>query len=650
MTRLAALLALVLAFLAPVALAQPENPVTLTVKPLRATVTPGDRLPVAVVFDLQPGWHVNTNDPVVPPELGSFAPFPTSIAVTTPPAVRALDTQWPGVHHAEVRFTGSPVLFGVFDGRAVAFVPLTIAQDAAPGSELSIDVKVEWQACDDTICLMQDGDTRTIKLQVVTLEQAAAQQPITSDPDFAAFDPASYSRDSAAAKPPAGTASASKAVAFEAFGWSFTIDPSRGAGLALLLLTAALGGFLLNLTPCVMPVIPLKIMSLSHAAGNPTRSVYLGLMLSLGVVAFWIAIGLAIAFISGFGAISTLFRTPWFSLGVGLFIAAMAVGMLGMFAVRLPQAAYMVTPNNETASGSILFGVMTAVLSTPCTAPFMGTAAAWAATQDPGITLSTFGAIGAGMALPYLVLSARPNWVARFPRTGPASELVKQVMGLLMLAVAAFFLGVAAVSLVPGLPAWAKGLHWWVIAACVCAAAIWLVARTFQITRSPALRLSWTAVGAALAAAFVYIAVLLGIPDKSIPWRLYGVPASAVAPGDPPPISPEEFAALRDQSGVLVIDFTADWCLNCKTLELAVLHTKPVIAALNAEDVIPIMVDLSATDAAGWALLKEYGAVGIPLLVVEGPGLTEPFRSNAYTPGQVLGAIASARAEPVASR
>jgi thiol:disulfide interchange protein DsbD len=648
MTRLAALLALVLVFFAPHALAQPESPVTLTIKPLRTTVTPGDRVPIAVVFDIQPGWHINTNDPVVPPEMGGFAPYPTAITVTTPPGVSALSTQWPPVQNVEVRLTGTPAQYGVFEGHAPAFIPLTIAPDAAPGSELSIKVKVDFQTCDESTCLMPDGDTKTITLSVISLEQAAAHPPPPSDPDFAAFDPASYSRDPSAPETPrATTPSTADGVHFQAFGWSFTIDPSRGAGLALLLLTAAFGGFLLNLTPCVMPVIPLKIMSLSHAAGTPARSLFLGLMLSAGVVAFWMAIGLAIAFISGFTAISTLFRTPWFSLGVGLFIAAMAVGMLGLFAVRLPKAAYMVTPNNETASGSFLFGVMTAVLSTPCTAPFMGTAAAWAATQDSKVSLATFGAIGAGMALPYLVLSARPNWVARFPRTGPASELVKQVMGLLMLAVAAFFLGVAVVSLVPGLPAWAKGVHWWVVAAFVCAAALWLVVRTFQITRSPALRLSWTVVGGALAAAFVYIAVLLGIPDRSIPWRLYAGPVSADAP---PPVSPEELVTLRDQPVVLVIDFTADWCLNCKTLEQAVLHTKGVIAALNAPDVIPIKVDLTATDAAGWALLKEYGAVGIPLLVIEGPGLSQPFRSNAYTPGQVLDAIASARGKPVAAR
>src|SRR5205085_5078519 len=113
--------------------------------------------------------------------------------------------------------------------------------------------------------------------------------------------------------------------------------------------------------------------------------------------------------------ISTLFRTPWFSLVVGLFILAMAAGMLGAFTVRLPQSVYMINPTQASAGGSFIMGIMTAVLSTPCTAPFMGTAAAWAATRSPAVTLSTFTAIGAGMALPYLILAAIPGLLNRFP-------------------------------------------------------------------------------------------------------------------------------------------------------------------------------------------------------------------------------------------
>ena len=120
----------------------------------------------------------------------------------------------------------------------------------------------------------------------------------------------------------------------------------------------------------------------------------------------------------------------------------MAIGMGGLFSIRLPNTVYKVNPKQDSWFGSFLFGVMTAVLSTPCTAPFMGAAAAWAATQSPTLTLIVFGAIGFGMAIPYLILAAFPHLVEKMPKAGAASEVIKQVMGLLMLAAAAYFIGV----------------------------------------------------------------------------------------------------------------------------------------------------------------------------------------------------------------
>src|SRR5437899_8502682 len=115
--------------------------------------------------------------------------------------------------------------------------------------------------------------------------------------------------------------------------------------------------------------------------------------------------------------------------------------MCGRFSTKLPAWIYRVNPSQQSIWGSFFFGMMTAVLSTPCTAPFMGAAAAWATTQNRAVTTATFGAIGLGMALPYLALSAFPASVQRLPKTGPASELIKQTMGLLLLAAGTYFLG-----------------------------------------------------------------------------------------------------------------------------------------------------------------------------------------------------------------
>ena len=173
-----------------------------------------------------------------------------------------------------------------------------------------------------------------------------------------------------------------------------------GLGFSGLLALAALGGLLLNLTPCVLPVLPIKAMGLAAKADSRAEAAAAGGLTGLGIVGFWLALGGAIASLTGLSAVHSLFQRPAFTLGVGVMIAVMAAGMAGWFTVPLPRSVYAIDTAKGGWLGHVLLGVMTAVLSTPCTAPFMGSAAAWATTQPGGVTLAVFGAIGAGMALP----------------------------------------------------------------------------------------------------------------------------------------------------------------------------------------------------------------------------------------------------------
>jgi thiol:disulfide interchange protein len=553
--------------------------------------------------------------------MASFQPIATRVAVEAPKGVTVGPIQWPRVEMVEVDFSGNgkPVSYGVFAGKAVAFVPFSVDAGAPAGSEIAIRVTASYQACDDRVCNLPEEESFTITLPVVSLADAAMRdagagvdQSLFRSLDLSVFADLTKWRE---------------ALKFDLFGLSFSLRPDGPAGLTLLLLVAALGGFLLNLTPCVLPVIPLKIMGLSQSAGKPARCLLLGAVMSLGVVAFFLAIGGAIAFVAGFGSINQLFQKPLFSIGVGVFVALMGVGMLGAFNVSLPKFVYFINPGHESVPGSFLFGVMTAVLSTPCTAPFMGTAAAWAATRSAPVTLATFGAIGVGMALPYLILAANPKWVARLPRTGPASSLVKQVMGLLMLAVAAFFVGIGLVAVFsdPGRPA--SRAYWWVVAGLVVAAGGWLAARTFKITRSPARRAAFAALGFAMSAGVVALAFQL-TRRGPIEWVYY---------------TPQLFREAQEKGSVIVVDFTAEWCLNCKAMEEAVLHTPEVVKALESPGVVAMKIDLTGNNTDGHAKLTEVGRVGIPLLAVFGPGLEQPRLADFYTVEWVLQSIDEAR-------
>lgn len=610
---------------------QPE--VSISIVPSRKSVTPGEQFPIAVVFNLKDGWHIHTNDPKVPASWRAegFEAIPTQIVVLSAKGLKVGKVQWPPPHivKADLVANGKPEDYGFFDGRAIAYLPVIVDPDAIGQVELTLGVG--YQACAESCLFPVEPDSEEGRHHLVipvVVGQAASEDRAGGDPaDFAAFDLRGLA-DLAAGRTP------DKIAKFNVFGWSFEVN-THGLGLVLLLILAALGGFILNLTPCVLPLIPIKILGLSQAAGNPKRCLYLGIVMSVGVVVFWLAIGGAIAYISGFSAISTLFQTKWFSLAVGVVIGVFAAGMLGAFSTGLPQWVYLLNPKQETTLGAFLFGVLTAVLSTPCTAPFMGSAAAWAATRPPIITISTFAAIGVGMALPYLILAANPAWINKVPRTGPASELVKQTIGILLIAVAVFFLGTGLDPMLREPVDPPIRWYWWIIAASVCIAAAWLIRKTFRITQRSGPRLVWSIVGVLLAVSSVFVATRF--TDRG-PVRWIGY-------------TPERFEKAKAEGKVIVLDFTAEWCINCKAIEATVLHTPEVYGVLNSSGVSPQRVDLTGGNAPGDAKLKELKWNGIPLLAVYGPltGYETPAEKfgDGYTPQLVLDAIRKAGGDAI---
>lgn len=639
--------------------------VTVRSVPQKSTVQPGDRFAIAVVFDHAPGFHTWPHEPVLPPDLADFVPWVTDITIESrPDGVLIYPIQWPEPHAVTVRYTGAPTDLLSYEGRAIAYIPVAVAPTAAEG-ELVFDLLTTFQACDDMTCQQpQDIPQRvtvTVRVAAGAADPGAGAEPAL----FTSFQPMVFSdpspSDGGPPPPAAGpfpapaVADATEVVRFDAFGLGFSLNSGGPLGLILILLVAALGGLLLNFTPCVLPVIPIKILGLSQAAKNPRRCLILGAVMALGVVAFWAAAGAAIAVLGVIAGVNELFRQPLVGLGIGLFIAAMGIGSLGLFSVRLPQAVYMVNPSQETVRGSFLFGIMTAVLATPCVAPFMGTAMAWAGTQPAAKAVATFIAIGVGMALPYLILAANPRWVERMPRTGPASELIKQVMGMLMLAVATFFIGTGLLGLIAEHPYLGKVLHWWVVAGFATLAALWLLVRTVQITPSTAKRVVFGTVGALIALGAIFIANSLTTIERRLHAQaVAAAERTATDTGGPrlwASYTPELLESSLAAGKVVVVDFTAEWCLICKTLKLAVLSRPEVESVLQGDGVVTLLADLTNRKAPGWAKLHELGESGIPLLLVYAPGQTEPlFKSNAYTQEQVIAAVARARPQATDER
>jgi cytochrome c biogenesis protein CcdA/DsbC/DsbD-like thiol-disulfide interchange protein len=234
---------------------------------------------------------------------------------------------------------------------------------------------------------------------------------------------------------------------FDVFGRTFTV--ARTATLLIMFL-AFVAGFLMNFTPCVLPVIPIKILSLQAHAKDPARCLLLGLVFSAGIVALYAGLGVLMAGLVG--GIERMdwgkhFENWWLNAIIAVIILAMGVGMMGVFEIRLPSFLSSFSPQSDSAKGSFFMGVFTAILSTPCTGPLLGATVAWTATQPPAIAFTTLVVMGAGMAFPYIVLTAFPKLLQKMPKAGPGSEVLKQVMGLFMLAVAVWFGGTALAAL-----------------------------------------------------------------------------------------------------------------------------------------------------------------------------------------------------------
>ena len=568
---------------------------------------PGDTIILAIVADIKKGYHINADARQIHPS-EDFKPFPTRVTIAAAgDEITAESPRYPQAVPIKAAYAAGDLMS--FEGQTVIYLPVKLADTLAPGNQ-GFKLVFEYQACSDTYCLFPAKINFEESLEVV--ESGAGVSPINREL-FAGF-----------AQGP--TATDSRQVNFDLFGLAFAIDASSGLGMILLLLTAALGGLLLNFTPCVLPLIPIKIISLSHVAQDRKQCFMLGLAMFAGVLAFWLVIGILIALVSDFSATNQLFQYPAFTILVGIVIGSMAAGMFGFFNVRLPNFIYMINPEQDTLRGSFGLGILAAILSTPCTAPFMGAAAAWAATQPPASTLATFAAIGTGMALPYLVLSARPAWVEKMPKSGPASNLIKQIMGLFMLAAAVYFIGVGVAALLVDPPNPTTKIYWWPVMLCCAAAGGWLAYRTLLITARATLRLIYAGLGGLLIAASVWGAVQL--TDRGpIDWVYY---------------TPERFAQASGENRVIAMVFTAEWCLNCKVLEQGVFKDPRVAALFASDGVVPMKVDITGNNPAGKAKLKEVGTLTIPLLVIFSPSGQEVFKSDFYTADQVIEALTKA--------
>jgi thiol:disulfide interchange protein DsbD len=631
-----------------------------------AAVRPGQPLWVALRFQLEPEWHTYWKNP------GDSGEAPR-IRWHLPSGFTAGDIHWPYPSRLPL---GPLVNFG-YAGEAWMLVPITPPADL-PARNVVLKADADWLVCKEE-CIPESGSFRldlpvthaapAASTHAAALDAARRRlpQPL-EDATVAArgdglelrlglparqvseawFFPEQYGVvDHAAPQPvardgngltlglrrgelpggktPDGLAgvvvvaqSLPDGRSVEAFSIAakpVVADRESGAGLGLALLLALGGGLLLNIMPCVFPVLSLKALHLARQADESSARARLGgLVFTAGVLASFLALaGVLLALRAGGEAVGWGFQlqSAPFVLGLAWLVFALGLMLSGVWSFG---AGFMGVGQGLAGRsghvGAFFTGVLAVVVATPCTAPFMGAALGYALTRPAPHALAVFLALGLGLAAPWLALSFLPAARRLLPRPGPWMERFRQFLAFPMYATAAWLVWVLATQTdAAGLATALGGM-----------VLIGLVAWFWQTTRGSAG--VWRGAGAAAAVAGL---VGLGLLTGGLP-----PPGPAAGDGQNPstrhwePYSVASLDALRAEGRPVLLNFTAAWCITCQVNDRLALGTERVRAALARAGVAALKADWTRRDPAIARLLERHGRSGVPMTLLYPRGAGAP--------------------------
>ncbi|MCX2979182.1 protein-disulfide reductase DsbD family protein [Candidatus Marimicrobium litorale] len=373
-----------------------------------------------------------------------------------------------------------------------------------------------------------------------------------------------------------------------------TSPASTGATLAYMLILAFVGGSILNLMPCVFPVLSLKVLSFARNTDHD-RHLH-SWVYTAGVISSFVAVAALLIVLQQAGqAIGWGFQlqSPGFVIALAYLFIAMGLSLTGM----VELGSNLMNTGSGLADqsglgGSFFTGVLAVVVASPCTAPFMGTALGFAVSQPPLIGLTVFAALGAGMAAPLLVFSYSGAARAIMPKPGPWMETLKQFLSFPLYATAIWLLWVAGRQ--TGVNTMAAAL----LGALLLALGLWLW------------RVNWWRRSLALAclAGAIALASMRGLDGADT--------GSTALSADYLPWSGSEVAALRQSGRPVFVDVTADWCITCKANETTVLFTDDITTAFAEHGVVYMIADWTNEDPKIAELLKKHQRNGIPLYLM----------------------------------
>jgi suppressor for copper-sensitivity B len=499
-------------------------------------------------------------------------------------------------------------------------VVLELLVELQPATSIAtVDLTVGLQTCSDTTCDPPTG----LRIKAAVAAGAAA----------GTIDIASAKYGEAAENPATIAAATASSTAGVGGGPAVASQGDAAAGqplsLPLALLMGLAGGLILNLMPCVLPVLGLKLMSFAQQSGRARREVFeMNLWYCAGLFAVFFALATAsvaanIGLAGSNLAWGEQFTSASFNLTMLGVVFAFALSFLGIWELPIPgfigeKAGHV--QSQEGPLGSFLKGVLSTVLATPCSGPFLGPVFGFTLTQSTAVTYAVFGAIATGMALPYILVGLAPGLVRFLPRPGGWMATVKEVLGFVMLGTVAYlftFLG-----------------HDWFVPAFVMLIGIWMgcwwVGRA-QETQGAVGFGRWVQ-AAALATAIGTAAFMFLGPTKSlIEWEQ--------------PFSRARLAELRAAGATVMVDFSADWCPTCKLNLATAIETNRVKSLIDKNRVVPVLADWTDGSAEIKQMLATLQSKSIPVLAIfpaASPGQPQPppiVLRDLITEPQVLEAL-----------
>jgi thiol:disulfide interchange protein len=398
------------------------------------------------------------------------------------------------------------------------------------------------------------------------------------------------------------------------------VEPFDLSAFLVLLASAFAGGVILNVMPCVLPVIGLKIIAFVQQAGESRGRVFmLNVWYSAGLISVFMVLA-ALATTLGL-AWGEQFTDNTFKITMTALVFVMALSFLGVWEIPIPGFVGSGRANDlqskEGPTGAFCKGVFTTILATPCSGPFLAPVFGYVAKQPPYMGYALFGAIGLGMAAPYLLIGAFPALIRFLPKPGAWMDTFKQLMGFLLLATVVYLLNLLRpIYVIPTLT-FLVGL-WF---------ACWWVGRT-PLTEPTRRLVAWCG-GTVAATLFGLIGFVVLLQLPVIPWK---------------PFSPAALAQARAEGKTVMVDFTANWCLNCKLNSKRAIEREAVLKLVKENGVEPLLADWTDKSASIKKAFNDLGCNSIPVLAIwpAEPNSKPIVLTDLVSEGQVLDALKKA--------